>query len=805
MASKIVVNLDTSKENFLIEKCVQGDDITIEANIFENGVIKDLANHGVVINVLKPDGTYVVETVEVAGITGNKITKLMNKQTTTAYGIGKVMITLTDANTLQNSTFEFKLDIKKFVTEGAIASGTAVPIVQELTQKITEATKVKNDTEALIQGGGAATKAELDAKPDGVSVYTGTNGNALATTGANVGKKDDMFVAKNGDVFIKTDNATWGNKIGTIPTEIVNDLITDSADGGDDKGLSATQGVVLNNKMYSRAVHPVRNIVSFYLDDAPLTDYTKIKPIAEAKGVPFTVGVIADAIPADPNTPTTQMSLNQLLELQNNLGWDMHSHCLTNVDLSTMTRDQQEIQLRDSKRKLIDMGLKAESILYPQGYYNADTMELARKYYRAGFSSNLYGWVENKCPIRTFDIGRIILEGDTYPINDIKSWIDKMNNQWYVFYCHSESMTEADFTKLEQLIDYVKTKSSIEIMTCSKALDVFENRLDIGDIGEWRNNQGLQTTQKNQYFKIGADGTLESNPALVSIFGGRYSGITNATPITNFKQDKITTTSFNATEKSGIPFPVEYEDGKGMLVTTPADGVGTLVTYRLHEDDALSFQEFYDLNHTLSARRTWKTGTNTWGDWVKFSSDDILEANILPRDKSSTTIKSTTPITHFPQDRVHYATFLQGSGAGMPSDNSIGTLITHRLGEGDNLSYQTWKGYNSHQIYTRHWIGGAVNNWSDWDTAYRLKHTTEKHSFGLINANGNIVKDFTVTGLQLHGTITHTFSTELPTGVVSECSCPTINTLRVKIYNLTSQQQQIGDRTIYVIQDYFKN
>ncbi len=38
MASKISINLDTCKENFIPVKCKQNDDLTLEAFIYENGL-----------------------------------------------------------------------------------------------------------------------------------------------------------------------------------------------------------------------------------------------------------------------------------------------------------------------------------------------------------------------------------------------------------------------------------------------------------------------------------------------------------------------------------------------------------------------------------------------------------------------------------------------------------------------------------------------------------------------------------------------------------------------------------------------
>ena len=77
MASKIVVNLDTSKENYLVAKCKQNDDLTLEANIFENGVNKDLANSSVIIQARKADNTFIViKYVLTCKYNDNKLSKI---------------------------------------------------------------------------------------------------------------------------------------------------------------------------------------------------------------------------------------------------------------------------------------------------------------------------------------------------------------------------------------------------------------------------------------------------------------------------------------------------------------------------------------------------------------------------------------------------------------------------------------------------------------------------------------------------------------------------------------------------------
>ena len=65
MASKIIVNLDTSKENYIVAKCKQNDDLTLEAFIYENGESLDLTNKEITIQALKSDNTYIIQNTDI--------------------------------------------------------------------------------------------------------------------------------------------------------------------------------------------------------------------------------------------------------------------------------------------------------------------------------------------------------------------------------------------------------------------------------------------------------------------------------------------------------------------------------------------------------------------------------------------------------------------------------------------------------------------------------------------------------------------------------------------------------------------
>lgn len=159
MASKIVVNLDTSKEVFLNSKCKQNDDLILECNIFENGLAKDLNNCSVVIQALKADKTYIIQNTDIIK-SNNKFTANLVRDFTRVAGKTEIEIVLTESSK-QNTTFSFCLEVVGSVIRGAVESRNTVTILENLQDKIEEAGVVKQETEQLIEKGGAATKGDI--------------------------------------------------------------------------------------------------------------------------------------------------------------------------------------------------------------------------------------------------------------------------------------------------------------------------------------------------------------------------------------------------------------------------------------------------------------------------------------------------------------------------------------------------------------------------------------------------------------------------------------------------------------------
>ena len=103
MASKISINLDTSKENYLVSKCKQNDDLVLEAFIHDKGLELDLTNKEITIQALKADNTYIIQNTDIVK-ENNKITANLVKDFTRVPGETKIEIVLVESSK-QNTTF----------------------------------------------------------------------------------------------------------------------------------------------------------------------------------------------------------------------------------------------------------------------------------------------------------------------------------------------------------------------------------------------------------------------------------------------------------------------------------------------------------------------------------------------------------------------------------------------------------------------------------------------------------------------------------------------------------------------------
>lgn len=205
MASKISINLDTSKEFFLNSKCKQNDDLILEANIFENGLTKDLTNCSISIQALKADKTYVIQNTDITK-SNNKFIAHLVKDFTRIAGKTEIEVVLTESSK-QNTTFSFCIEVVGSVIRGAVQSSNTVTILENLQDKIEEAGQVKAETEQLIEKGGAATKGDIEKVNSSLEQINKKQKNLKYINILDFGAKGDANFKKNG-LYYKDRNCT---------------------------------------------------------------------------------------------------------------------------------------------------------------------------------------------------------------------------------------------------------------------------------------------------------------------------------------------------------------------------------------------------------------------------------------------------------------------------------------------------------------------------------------------------------------------------------------------------------------------
>lgn len=142
-------------------------------------------------------------------------------------------------------------------------------------------------------------------------------------------------------------------------------------------------------------------MVTFISDDGMMEDWTVLRPVFENAGVPCAIAVTSGLI----GSPG-YLELSQIHYLQNELGWEVASHLDAHVPLTELSEEEMDRQCKTSKEKLLAMGMRVQSVVYPYGANDAAVRRVARAHYRAGFQAT--GGMNSKRTNR-FRLNRVAL------------------------------------------------------------------------------------------------------------------------------------------------------------------------------------------------------------------------------------------------------------------------------------------------------------------------------------------------------------------------------------------------------------
>ena len=535
---------------------------------------------------------------------------------------------------------------------------------------------------------------------------------------------------------------------------------------------------LIKSNSIAASVTELKNIVTIVSDDGNIEDFTRLKSLFDRKGIKATFAVRVDG---QENNASNMMSYSQLKQLQDE-GHEIASHTYNHTKLTTVSKEVIEYQLKKSKELLEAHEIVCDGIYYPNGVYNDDVLEAARKYYNYGGATwtnkNGVDLKTNYSPIDLYCFTRTSYGNMENSFNGDKAIADfessLSSNSWFVICIHGAEFKDnehgnASLQGLEKFIDYVLSKN-VEIMPTREALKVFGNIVDIGDF-------------KNNYFKISNNGTIESNTlASQYVIDNNYSAITNDTPITYFEKKKVTLTSFTtAHNPNGFPSSPEGHPS------------GVLETYRVNGNDDVNFQLFYPTGDpNMFFKRKWTSGA--WGKWFTFK--DVESLPIITPANNGITVNS--PVTDFKYNQISVNSFSSNDNSGFPILQN-GTLITSRIGSISTLQFQIWIPVGADGFMTkRYWTG---SKWGSWRNMYSVDKINKTVPITSIAPLTSLDTDVTISGLKTWNNIFVTPCGAQPTDLIMTYFIKANDTLTIRYYNshTTEYRTPVQNHSISVV------
>ena len=411
-----------------------------------------------------------------------------------------------------------------------------------------------NEAIANVSSGGSVSQEDINTAVNNYLTEHPVTGGATMEQAAQI---------EANKTAIQEVNETLGNKTG-LPSGDSN--VIASINRIDSKPLEPINYTLGSNvsKTIQRINSNMPNcIVSFISDDLYMADYTK-KDWFKELGCAYTIPVVCSRINSD-GYPT----LEQVLELQNDYGYEIASHTFNHVQLDKQTDEVMEEELKSSFEFLNKNGLRCENFMIPYGAYNNKVLAVASKYYRSIRSSeedyNSIGLDTTR--IKSFWIDRY----KTTDLEGQKTRVDNAfeNGLWLIFSMHTGTMGESEFTDMvKPLIEYVNSKN-IPIMTVSKALDYFQNPIEVSSI----TSAGVRT----RHFCINAKGeiisdeiTLLSNKILeqentIKVLTSKQNDIISR--LTALEQNTGGTVSVQSVSINNTPITVQINKSKKLTCT----------------------------------------------------------------------------------------------------------------------------------------------------------------------------------------------------------------------------------------------
>lgn len=433
--------------------------------------------------------------------------------------------------------------------------------------------------------------------------------------------------------------------------------------------LLEPDNAVLRRTAYNE--HNPKTYMTIIDDDGNSEVWTILKAISEEKGIPFTISLHAGS----------ELTQDQVLYLQNTLNFEVASHGLNHVDLTTLTGAALITEVESSKNAHISKGYNCQNMVYPYGGNNLEVRNTVSKYFNCAARTSTADI--NNFGLDSFQIDRIALGSftavgeDTYAF--YKSKLDEAiaANGWavYMTHCWDAGFDATQQQHLKDLIDYALA-NGVEIVTLQTGYEVFGNQLQF-------------KTGFDQNVKIAKDGTIYSDQ-----FRYNFTSVLLPDALQSAYQDQCVTVA-------------EYSIAVAQAHGLPTGGI--LETYTFGSSADYVYQLFYPYNSNHYYKRRWLVASTAWGALEEFypgADNTAKPVQILALNAHV----ATDLITTYPANCMSIMPVNIAGGSGFPTDYA-GTVTTHRIG-GNGWDYQEFKRYGNWDKYVRYVDGAGA--WSAW-------------------------------------------------------------------------------------------
>lgn len=282
--------------------------------------------------------------------------------------------------------------------------------------------------------------------------------------------------------------------LGTAAVTAVTDY-TSAADGS-----RRAIALAKNTLSVSRTAANLRPLISIIDDDGHPDVIDVLGPIAQARGIP--VGVAAPGNSVIFTDPTRRA---QMVDLQNNYGWEVLSHTLTHDRISLLTADQYEANCVAYAALAAGYGFTVDNIAYPWGEEGiAAHWAITARHFMGGFRAS--NGINKRETQDDYAIHRIPLgssmTSDMDTLAEFQTLIDttKADSRWLVFMLHIADTDAAGLQLIADVLDYAIAQG-VAIVSPRKGLAEFGAIVQSG-----------RSSQANQsYFYIRPEGLIHSS------------------------------------------------------------------------------------------------------------------------------------------------------------------------------------------------------------------------------------------------------------------------------------------------------